>query len=94
MLPVFAHLDPERVESALPGASISARPTLHYRLPDSRVGEADWSLVQEWRRWLQIAALATNPGRLEALRARFLASGLESRSDQWREISRPWLETP
>ncbi len=92
MLPLFAHLDPERIESALPGAAVSARPALHYRLPDSRVGEAGWSLAAEWRRWLKIAALATDPDRLDALRRRFLASGLEARSPEWLQESAPWFD--
>ncbi|MFW5835228.1 MAG: amidoligase family protein [Pseudomonadota bacterium] len=93
MLPVFAHLDPERVASALPRGAKSPRPTLHYRLPDSRVGEPGWSIVEEWQRWLAIARLATDPARLDDLRRRFLESGVDSRSETWREISGPWFET-
>lgn len=94
MLPVLAHLDPERVTSALPGAPVSPRPALHYRLPDSRVGECDWSLRAEWQRWRRIAALAHDPVRLDALKQRFLEVDADSRSEAWREMSRPWLEAP
>jgi hypothetical protein len=92
MLPVLAHLDRDRVESALPGAAKSPRPTLHYRLPNSRIGESGWSIVTEWRRWQAIARLATDPARLDRLRRLFLESGVDSRSETWREISASWLE--
>jgi hypothetical protein len=92
MLPVFAHLDAERVRRALPDEPVSPRPTLHYRLPNSRVGDPGWSVGLEWRRWCVIAALAGDAARLDRLRERFLASRLSSLSDEWRRQSADVLE--
>lgn len=62
MLPVFAHLMPEMTEDALgKNSGVSARPAYHFRLPDSRIGDDDWSLCQEWNRWVAIERLAGDP---------------------------------
>ncbi len=59
MLPLFRHLDEARVLRALPNAeAVSARPTWHYRLPDSRVDEADWTIAFEWNRWVLVERVA------------------------------------
>jgi hypothetical protein len=87
MLPVFAHLDPDRIAAALPDEPVSPRPTLHYRLSNSRVGDPQWSVSLEWQRWCVIARLAYDPDRLEQLRKRFLASRVPSLSDKWRRLS-------
>jgi len=66
MLPVFAHLDPARVEAALTEAT-SARPAFHFRLPDCRIDEPGWSLDHEWRRWHCVERVAGDVAALEAL---------------------------
>jgi hypothetical protein len=44
LLPLLEHLDPERVRRALPeGQAKGGRPTWHYRLPEARVDEPDWT---------------------------------------------------
>ena len=63
LLPLFAHLKPEIVEQ-VPKQKIKARPTYHYRLPDCRIGNADWSIAQEWQRWRAVERLAADPVRL------------------------------
>lgn len=70
MLPVLAHLDEARVAGALGGlGAVSARPAWHYRLPDSRVDEADWSIAYEWNRWVAVERLAHAQDRLARLAA-------------------------
>jgi hypothetical protein len=66
MLPVFAHLDADRMAPVLTDAT-SARPTFHFRLPDCRIDEADWSLAQEWRRWLTVERVAEDDALLRRL---------------------------
>lgn len=64
MLPLFAHLDEPRVRAAVDDERVKSRPTYHYRLCNSRVGEADWQISQEWQSWRRIEALASNPRAL------------------------------
>ncbi len=86
MLPVFAHLDAPRVSGAVSGAT-SARPAFHFRLPDCRIDETDWSLNNEWLRWRLVERVTANRNSLSEL------------SDAWREnrnslnLTRgPWAE--
>lgn len=67
MLPLFRHIDEERVVASIDDDRIKARPTFHYRLPNCQIDEPDWGLVHAWRDWLQVEALAADPERLEAL---------------------------
>ncbi|MBT9382649.1 amidoligase family protein [Pseudooceanicola sp. CBS1P-1] len=59
LLPALAHHDPA-LEGRAFGSSkgVSGRPAFHYRMPDSRLGDPDWSLVAEWALWTRIEALA------------------------------------
>jgi len=71
MLPVFAHLDRPRVREVLTEAS-SARPAFHFRLPDCRIDEPEWTLAREWHRWLLVERVARDRVLLEKLSARWL----------------------
>ncbi len=72
MLALFSHLDPVRVGRVMDLEPISARPTFHYRLPDCRIDEDDWSLALEWNRWILIERIAANPALLERLAVAWL----------------------
>lgn len=74
LLPLLAHLDPDAVAAALPGGDkTSGRPTWHYRLPDSRVDEADWSIAYEWNRWRVVEQVAADPALLDRLARDWIA---------------------
>lgn len=73
MTPLMAHLDRKRVEQKVTETHlVSSRPTYHYRLPNSRIGEEGWSLGYEWQGWQLIERLAAAPQKLEALSERRL----------------------
>ncbi|MAC80914.1 MAG: hypothetical protein CML66_22980 [Rhodobacteraceae bacterium] len=68
LMPVFKHLHPDRFDVVVPNATaVSARPAFHYRLPDCRIDEADWSLAVPWEGWMHIEHLADTPDLLVAL---------------------------
>ncbi len=68
LLPVLEHLRPHTVRAALaPGQAKGGRPTFHYRLPEARVDEDDWSLAYEWNRWVIVERVAARAGLLAAL---------------------------
>ncbi|NBD29580.1 MAG: hypothetical protein GVY31_06020 [Alphaproteobacteria bacterium] len=70
VLPILAELDSGRVERALDGlGAVSARPAWHYRLPDCRIDEADWSVSQEWNRWALVELVAADGKILDGLKA-------------------------
>lgn len=67
MLPIFAWLDEAKVAEAVGDDAVSARPAFHFRLPDCRIDEEDWSLAQEWQRWRLVEQVAADEGLLVRL---------------------------
>ncbi|WP_102109092.1 amidoligase family protein [Oceaniglobus roseus] len=67
MLPAFAHIDEPRVKAKM-GKDQAVRPTFHYRLPDCRIDEPDWSLDDSWRDWRHIEEVAGDAALMAALR--------------------------
>src|SRR5690606_1801539 len=67
MLPLFSLLAPRRVAAAVVDDRINPRPTFHYRLPDSRVGDARWRVTDEWHHWLVVERVAATPRLLDEL---------------------------
>ena len=65
MLPLFRYLDEARVLSVADDVLIKSRPTLHYRLPDSEIGQPDWGIHQAWNDWLEVEKLVLGSDRLE-----------------------------
>lgn len=77
MLPLLAHIDKDRVMAApVERDLIKPRPAFHYRLPNCRIDDADWSLAEAWNDWVEVERLASDPGRLERrAREHLLRSG-------------------
>ena len=69
MLPLFAYLDRERVQAGVSDTRVKARPTFHYRLPNSRVSDPSWSLSAEWQQWLLLEQLAADRSRQREMMA-------------------------
>jgi hypothetical protein len=67
LLPLFAHLDEERVRSVLPREKIGPRPVFHYRLPQAHLSDPNWSIMPDWERWLTVERLASDTDRLSAM---------------------------
>lgn len=60
LLPLLATIDKARIIRVLPDEKLSPRPAFHYRLPNSRIDDPQWSIAQEWNRWLLIERLAAD----------------------------------
>ena len=73
MLPLFTHIDEERVRNVIEDSRVKARPTLHYRLPNCEIDEPSWELWTVWQNWLQVETLA-NHEALPELVEDYLAS--------------------
>ena len=92
MLPLFAELDHDRVQAAVPDQRIKPRPTFHYRLPDCRIDEPDWSMALEWNRWVAVERLAEDPDRLPKAAAARLANLRRGIIEDWAERALEWLK--
>ena len=91
MLPLFRWLDEDRVVSKLPTVKINARPAFHYRLPDARIGETNWSVIGEWNRWCLIERLAENPELLNEMSQSYRANNERIFRRNWAVLSSEWL---
>jgi hypothetical protein len=62
---LFAHLDPDTVLKKVEEPHlVKPRPTYHYRLPDCRIDDPDWSMALEWNRWAMVERLAADSEEL------------------------------
>lgn len=96
LLPLFTELDAARVQGAVQDARIVARPTLHYRLPNSEIDSPHWDLGGPWRDWLVVERLAARPQSLAALCARYsvlLQHPLDQLTTDWAAQTDSWLST-
>jgi len=89
MMPIFALLDRERVDEALGGEKNNPRPTFHYRLPNSRIDDPDWSFTQEWNYWCVVEKLADNAEMIEKLGKLYLLR----KSKTLVPFKKEWAET-
>lgn len=69
MTPLFKHLNEALLLSTLDDDRINARPTFHYRLPNSTPEEAGWSLADTWHPWCVVEHLAEDAKLLQTLSA-------------------------
>lgn len=68
LLPLLKSADPDGYARDFPEQSaIKPRPAFHFRLPDSRIDDPNWTLAQEWQRWLLVESVADSPPLLTAL---------------------------
>lgn len=72
-LPLFLHLDEERVRAVTDDPLIKPRPAFHYRLPNCEIDVPGWGLHVAWDDWLEVEALAANRRRLAGCCAAYLA---------------------
>lgn len=86
MLPLFAHLDEQRVKAVVDDPLIKARPAFHYRLDNSCIDEEGWSIALPWNRWAHIERLATGPDKLSKCMRGFA----EDRERLLRNVDKRW----
>jgi hypothetical protein len=65
MLPLFKHIDEQRVLGKVSDELIKSRPTFHYRLPDCLIDQPGWGVHVAWNDWVEVERLAADPQRLE-----------------------------
>lgn len=67
LLPLFKHLNEEKVLAAVKDERVNARPTFHYRLPNSEIDKPLWQLSESWNIWCVVEHLAANPVILKSI---------------------------
>ena len=67
LLPLLTWIDRDRVRRVLKDEKISARPTYHYRLPDSKIDEPLWHTYDAWNSWVLVETLACDKKALQQM---------------------------
>lgn len=94
MLPVFMHLDADTTQSLLKDTLTSARPTFHYRLPNCSIEDPNWSLADEWNRWVLVERLAADNKTLYQYSKTYLKLKKETLvgfETKWVELMSRWV---
>jgi hypothetical protein len=86
LYPLFATMAPGALDRERLGPLVKPRPTFHYRLPDSRVGVAGWSVVPDWNRWVEVERLAADRGALDALGALWCDCARRGATADWHRL--------
>ncbi len=96
LLPLLAYVDVDRVMAKMEGEKISARPTWHYRLPNSRVDEATWCTCEGWNSWVMVERLSSDGDAMSRLQRQcldYLSSPLHFfKKEAWIAEVRQWVE--
>lgn len=92
MLPLFRYLAGDGAVRGVPEAHlVRARPAFHYRLPDCRVDEPDWTLASDWQGWVTVEWLAARPERMQ----RMAEAYLQRRPPSFTRVDQGWAaQTP
>ena len=72
LYPLFAALNQELLNQFSNLGKVKPRTTFHYRLPNSLVSQAGWTLAQEWNLWVVIEELANDPARIASMTQEYL----------------------
>jgi len=94
MLPLFAHIDADRVRRRVNDPRIKPRPALHYRLPNCDIDREGWQLAVPWRHWLEVEYLAADGDRLRRACGAFrreLSRGPRLFKSRWIEQCESWI---
>jgi hypothetical protein len=68
LLPLLKSANPDAFARDFGDAGATkARPAYHYRLPDCRIDDPDWSLAVEWDSWRAVERIADRPELLARL---------------------------
>lgn len=88
MVPVFMHLNEELVQKLSADKLSASRPTFHYRLPNCSVEDENWSLENEWNRWVLVEKLADDETALQQYSRVFL----KMENDAFFSMRKKWVK--
>lgn len=91
LYPLFACIVPEALTNMRSDPHVKARPTWHWRLPDSRVGVPGWSIVPDWNRWVQVERLSIDGWALDELGAMWRERWKAGALTEWPGIVQRWM---
>ena len=91
LLPLFKHMASDILGELTDDERIKARPTFHYRLPDTRFSDPNWSIAQEWNRWVTVERLAADTQKLEQMKEQYLNDTASGKGGIFRDMTK-WID--
>ncbi|MEX0822932.1 MAG: amidoligase family protein [Balneolaceae bacterium] len=88
MLPVFMHLDKEHTQKHMEESLTSGRPAYHYRLPNCSIEDENWSIADDWNRWVLVEILADDVKSLE----QYSKAYLKMKKDTMVRFESKWIK--
>jgi hypothetical protein len=96
LLPLLAYLGASGLEQKVADWQlVKARPTFHYRLPNSELAQEGWTPAADWNRWVLVERLAHDPQALRELSEAYLETldlPLRLQAGGWTDRVRERLE--
>ena len=92
MLPIFGLIDRDKVRAAVRDGKVSVRPTFHYRIPDARLNDPEWSLERVWTGWVAVEELADRPDLLAEMGRAFIDNFDRLLPADWSEEVSRWFD--
>jgi hypothetical protein len=96
LLPALACIDEPRVLARVEDKHlVKPRPSFHYRLPNSRIDEPDWTLAREWNTWVVVERLANDKATLARMSWEYLKAdrnAMRPLIDEWPGMARKWVK--
>ena len=96
LLPLFTYLNRDLVfRFPVERHLIKARPTFHYRLPNSEIDDPHWSFAKEWNKWVFVEELAADPVKSLRMSYDYFEFHSPSRIFQkgpWVSKTREWID--
>lgn len=94
LYPLFAALRKDKLAQYTDIGNVKSRLTFHYRLPNSLISRADWSLATEWNYWLLIEELANDINKIEEMSNDYLSLRQDTFigfENKWIKHTEKWL---
>ncbi len=94
LLPVFMYLEPDQTKRLLKDTITSARPAYHYRLPNCSIEDPEWSLADEWNRWVLVEVLADDDQTLKQYSRAYIKMKNETLvgfENKWIQLMERWV---
>lgn len=95
LLPLFAFMDKDLLfQFPVEKDLVKARPTFHYRLPNSKIDDPNWSFAQEWNHWVRVEELANDPELTEKMSEDYMNLHMPNRlfpRSPWISKTQEWL---
>ncbi len=95
LLPLFMHINNELTSSLIEETITSSRPAYHYRLPNCSLEDENWTLAQEWNRWVLVEIMASDEKMLDRYARAWLRLKRETLvgfENKWIELTDRWVD--